>query len=774
MAKTPFLLILIFTVCCTSTKAQPKANIIPVPNKIDWKQGSFYFTKCTQLHFDKRDKELGNAIMPLVVKLKRAAAIDLLSSKKCADREVYVAIDKSISNEEGYKLNISKEKVEIKAQKPAGVFYAVQSLLQLLPESIESETRVSNINWAVPCVQVEDAPRLRYRGIMLDVSRNFMVTDSIKRMIDLLAMQKMNRLHWHLTDNEGWRFESKKYPKLTSIGAFRKGDIIDNKFTYDYKSKPHEKLYGGYYTQEQMRDIVQYAADRFITIIPEIEMPAHAQAAVAAYPELACLDSNGKAFPYPSNIQAEFCTRNETVNFLSNVLSEVMEIFPSKYIHIGGDEAEKLNWKTCKYCRQRMKEQGLNSVEDLQSDFINRIEKFVNSKGRSIIGWDEIMQGGLAPNAAVMSWTGVKPGIEAAKNSHYAAMTPLPYCYFDHAQSDAPGEPPSYYGLTMLSDVYNYEPVSQELNTQQAKYIMGAQGNLWTTYVPTAAIAEYMIFPRSTALAEVNWSSPSNKNFSDFTRRLLSYEKRLDQLKVNYSKHLYDIRVSNIKQENGKLVVELSGSENGNPIYFTLDGTIPNQNSPVYKQPVPITQSCTINAAVIINGNVRDLAIKSYILHKAVGKKGTLKTLPSYNKSGLDGWINGGLADDTRFNDYRNEDEERYNDDKWLGWENEEFNGTIDFGKAEEINKVTMRFFHNLPFGIMIPKSVTLQTSDDGINFKDQATQTISLPDSTGAVPLTFSLPALKSRFVRVIAQPFGKTPAGNYASLFIDEVIVE
>lgn len=773
--KNKFFLLIIILIAFFKTQAQVKNNIIPIPTKTEWKSGEFVFTSCTRVLFDKGNKKLNDAVIPLVSKFKKAASINLLSTARCTGRSVVsVSLNNSISNEEGYQLNISKQKVEIIAQKPAGVFYAIQSLLQLLPESIESSSFVNNIQWKVPCVQIEDAPRLIYRGIMLDVARYYMATDSIKRIIDLLAMQKMNRLQLHLTDNEGWRFESKKYPKLTSIGAYRKGSIIDNKFTYDYNSQPNQNLYGGYYTKEQMKDIVQYAASHFITIIPEIEMPAHAQAAIAAYPELACLDSNGHAFPYPQQIQNEFCTKDETINFLTNILSEVMEIFPSKYIHIGGDEVEKVNWKTCKYCQAIMKEQGLKNGQELQSYFIKRIEKFVNSKGRSIIGWDEIMEGGVAPNAAVMSWTGIKNGIEAAQNNHYVVMTPLPYCYFDHAQSDAPGEPPSYYGLTMLSNVYNYEPVSAELNTQQEKYIMGAQGNLWTTYIPTASIAEYMIFPRSTALAEVNWSKPEQKNYSDFLRRLDSYFKRLDMHHVNYSKHRFDIRLSNMVHANDKFTVALSGAENGNSIHYTTDGSTPNDQSPVYEQPIPVTQTCTINAVIIIDGRIVDLAKKSYILHKAVGKKGTLKTPPSYNKSGADGWINGSLADDTRFNDYRNEDEERYNDDKWLGWDNEDFNGTIDFGKQESINKVTMRFFHNVPFGIMIPKSVSLQTSDDGINFKNEATKTIQLPGSTGAVPLFFSLSNTTSRFIRIIAQPYGKTPVGNKASLFIDEVIVE
>jgi len=650
-------------------------------------------------------------------------------------------------------------------------------LLQLLPESIESSAFISNIQWEVPCVQIEDAPRFAYRGIMLDVSRHYMSADSVKRIIDLLAMQKMNRFHWHLTDGDGWRFESKKYPRLTEIGAYRKGSPINNKVTYDLNSKPNESIYGGFYTKQQMKDIVAYAQRRFITIVPEIEMPGHATAAIASYPFLSCLDSNGHLFPYPQQIQGVFCTKEETFTFLTNILSEVMEIFPGEFIHIGGDEVDKFNWKRCKYCQQRMKEEGLKNVDELQSYFIKRIEKFVNSKGRRIIGWDEIMEGGLAPNAAIMSWTGIKNGIEAAKRRRNVVMTPLPYCYFDHAQSDAPGEPDAYPGLTMLSNVYSYDPVPKGLNAGDAKYIIGAQGNLWTEYVPTVAKAEYMLFPRSTALAEVTWSQSAQKDYSDFLRRLDSYYKRLDMHQVNYSKHRFNIRLGDMKHVNGKFTIALSGAENGNSIYYTLDGSIPNKQSSVYKEPILLTHDFTITAAVIINGSIVDVTKKSYVLNKAVGKKGTLKTPPDYNsKSGLDGWINGSTANDNfiRFYDRRNEDEDRYNEDKWMGWDNKEFNGTIDFGKEESIKKVTIRFFHKIHSEIMIPKSVTLQTSDDGINFKDESTQIVKLPDSTGVVLVTFLFSNKASRFIRVIAQPYGQTPNGYPGWLYIDEVIVE
>lgn len=775
MKNKVFLLTLFLLSFFLETIAQLQNNIIPVPQKLEWGKGRFVFTSSTRLKFDSTNKPLNDAIAPLVHKFKTAASLDLLANARGKDQTVVeVSLSKSISSAEGYELVINPQKISIVAQQPAGAFYAVQTLLQLLPEQIEAPEPATHTGWQVPGVRIEDAPRFAYRGIMLDVSRHLMAVDSIKRIIDLLAMQKMNRFHWHLTDNDGWRFQSKKYPKLTQIGAYRKGSPVGNNITYDYNRLPNDSLYGGYYTQEQMKEVVQYAAERFITVIPEIEMPAHAMAAIASYPELACLAPDGKSFPYPQQIQGEFCTKDETLHFITDILSEVMEIFPSKYIHIGGDEAGMETWKTCRYCQQRMKDEKLQDVHALQSYFIKRVEKFVNSKGRSIIGWDEIMKGGVAPNAAVMSWTGIKNGVEAARKKHEVVMTPLPYCYFDHAQSDAPGEPEAYSGLIMLSNVYSYDPVPSGLQAPAATYIRGAQGNLWTEYVPTTAHAEYMLFPRSTALAEVTWSSPAKKSFPDFTRRLQAYFRRLDQHRVHYSRHLYDIRLSNLQQTNGRYVVTISGALNGAPVYYTLDGSTPSIQSPVYRKPISIAQSCTLQAAIIKDGQITDLATKEYRLHKAVGKKGTLQIKPDYVKSGINGWHNGSLCDNQRINDFRFEDETRYNDDTWIGWNDNKFDGTIDFGKPESIHKVTMRFFHNIPFGIMIPRSVVALISNDGIHFKQIATASIALPKGNGAVNSSILVPGLTARYLRIVAEPYGPTPAGNNAWLYVDEVIVE
>lgn len=753
-------------------------GIIPRPHYSVQKAGQFKFTKCTRLKYDEKNGQLANALTPLVKKMKIAAGIDIGGKQTgCSDRStIEIEIADSIENEEGYRLNVGTNKIHITAKTASGVYYAVQSLLQLLPAEIESTVLQPSVNWEIRNTVIRDAPRFKYRGVMLDVARHYMHVDSVKRLIDLLSMQKMNRLHWHLTDNDGWRFQSKKYPKLTEIGAYRKGSPIGNNVTYDYASKPDEALYGGYYTQEEMRDIVRYAADRFVTIVPEIEMPAHAAAAIAAYPFLSCLDSNGNAFPYPQQIQGEFCTKDQVFDFLNDILAEAMDIFPSKYIHIGGDEAEKENWKSCTHCKRRMESEGLKNVHELQSYFIRRIEKFVNSRGRNIIGWDEIMEGGIAPNAAVMSWTGVKNGMVAASKGHEVVMTPLPYCYFDHYQSDDPQEPLTYSGLTMLSNVYAYEPIPEGLARENERYILGAQGNLWTEYVPSAKKADYMLFPRSTALAEVNWSNPAHKNYDDFLMRLAAYKKRLDLHGVNYAKHMYDIRISDMEPAGGKFFVRVSGVPSNEIVRYTTDGTRPNQHSPIYKSPVAITRSCKFTAAVMRGGAIIDLADKDFVLHKGVGKRSSLRIAPSgsYHKGGLNNWHNGSLTDDVRINDVRYMDELRYNDDLWSCWPGEVFDGTIDFGVPENVSKVTVRFFHNIPHGAIIPKSVVVQVSNDGKQFTDVAVQKPEYPKNNGTVTVSMALAHQPFRYLRVIAEPYGKTPYGNKAWLFVDEVIVE
>jgi hexosaminidase len=763
--------------------AQNDTRIIPLPASVTTGKGNFRFSSSTTLAFKKKDEALQTALSPLIIKCRQAAGIDLLANKPGPERRrpslikdlpankssiIEVKIDKTISEPEGYHLIIQPEKISLSAATPVGIFYGVQSLLQLLPDAIEEISLQQGIDWTVPCVTIIDAPRFPYRGIMLDVARHYMPPEFIIKLIDLLAMQKMNRLHLHLTDSQGWRFESKKYPKLTQIGAWRKGTPLNT--TYDYDSRPADSLYGGFYTQDQLRVLVQYAATRFITIIPEIEMPAHSKSALAAYPEYACLDSTGKPFAYPAQIQDEYCTKDETFTFLTDILSEVMDVFPSTYIHVAGDEASKVNWRTCPICQKRMKEEGLKNVEQLQSYFITRIEKFVNSRGRSIIGWDEILQGGLAPNATVMSWTGIEGGIKAAQQHHTVIMTPGDYCYLDHYQSDAPGEPVAFGGLTTLSKTYSYDPIPKELTEEEAKYILGAQGNLWTEYVPTPAKAEYMIFPRAIALAEVDWTPQASRNYDHFVARLVQYIKRLDIYKVNYSRHLFDIRLDSRLNNAGETIVSLSGVSGKYQIHYTVDGSLPTSHSPLYTTPFIIRQSCTLTAAVLADNDILDQLKKSFVLHKATAKKVTLLTPPSkyYNKGGDAAWVNGSLGND-----------ERYNDDDWLGWEGQAFDGTIDFGTETLVSSLHTRFFHKPSAWIWMPRQLTVQVSADGVHFTTVATTNIAVPTQDGAIPVAINWPAASTRWLRIIADPYGLIPSGNTgeghdAWLFVDEMIVD
>jgi hexosaminidase len=408
----------------------------------------------------------------------------------------------------------------------------MQSIRQLLPPVIEKDSIKRDVNWAIPCVSIYDSPRYTYRGLMLDVCRHFMPVEFVKRYIDYLAYHKMNRFHWHLTDDQGWRIEIKKYPKLTSVGSFRDRTLIGH-----YSESPRKwkmERYGNFYTQEEIKEVVEYARKRFVTVIPEIEMPGHSLAALAAYPKLSCTGGPFEVSGIWGVFNDIYCTREENFKFLEDVLSEVIELFPSKYIHIGGDEAPKIRWSRCHACQERIKSEGLKNEQELQSYFIRRIEKFLQTKGKQIIGWDEILEGGLAPNATVMSWRGTEGGIAAAKQHHDVIMTPGHSVYLDHYQSKLAEEPIAIGGYLPLQKVYEYNPTPASLTDEEARHILGVQGNVWTEYIHTSANVEYMAFPRAAAIAESAWSPQSAKNYPDFLKRLDFLLLHYDAMGMNY------------------------------------------------------------------------------------------------------------------------------------------------------------------------------------------------------------------------------------------------
>ncbi len=537
-------LILMFVIAIISCSAsnyyfteKQFVNIIPKPNKIAVNKGEFVINSETKIISNDTSavnkyviNSLNNVLLRTVgYKLKIVSKVE--SETNCIKLNL---VENDFGNE-GYQLKIDETGITISGNY-AGLFYGVQTLLQLLPHEIFGTEKVDNLALKVPFVDIEDVPRFAWRGMHLDVGRHLFPIDFIKKYIDYLAFHKLNVFHWHLTEDQGWRIEIKKYPKLTEISAFRNETIVGHHSTNPQKFDGQK--YGGFFTQEEIKEVVKYASERFITVVPEIEMPGHAIAALAAYPELSCAGGPFDVRPSWGISDDIFCAGNEnTFEFLENVLSEVVELFPSKFIHIGGDEAPKTRWHECPKCQKRISGENLADEHELQSYFIQRIEKYLNSKGKEIIGWDEILEGGLAPNAAVMSWRGNSGGIEAAKQKHKVVMAPGTHCYFDHYQTEnKDNEPLSIGGFLPLEKVYSFNPIPSELTKEEAKFIIGAQANVWTEYMPNPKQVEYMAFPRMSALAEVVWTNNENKNFNDFLSRLEIQYKRFDAMKINYYK----------------------------------------------------------------------------------------------------------------------------------------------------------------------------------------------------------------------------------------------
>ncbi len=513
--------------------------LIPQPNKVELQKGSFTINKNTIIFAEKKSNEAAYLQQYIFenygLKLKVTHKIKYETNLITLWRSL--AVTQADSNLEAYKLNISNKNIVINSTGNAGFFYAIQTLIQLLPID-------RNAALTVPSLIINDVPRYQWRGMHLDCSRHFFTKQEVKKYIDYLAMYKLNVFHWHLVDDQGWRIEIKKYPLLTQIGSKRSATLI-GKPTFDVNGNPSPNdkydstLYQGFYTQNDVKEIVAYAKKRHITVVPEIEMPGHSLAALAAYPQFACNPGPFQTFSRWGVSDDVYCAGNdETFTFLENILTEVMQLFPSKYIHIGGDECVKTKWKACPKCQKRKADEHLEDEEALQSYFITRIEKMVNANGRQIIGWDEILEGGLAPNAAVMSWRGINGGIAAAKQKHFVVMSPGRPCYFDHYQSRAKDkEPVAIGGFNPLDSVYNYNPTPDSLNADEQKYIMGAQANVWTEYITTFSHVEYMSLPRMSALSEVLWTNTENKNYQSFMDRLKLHSAILDRMKANYAKH---------------------------------------------------------------------------------------------------------------------------------------------------------------------------------------------------------------------------------------------
>jgi hexosaminidase len=585
--------------------------IIPIPADMDAGRGEFALTAETGIALSHPDdselrelvdrwaanlRELSGFPLPILDAEEAGGGklirIELTGFPKDAPTEVAAGMGLPGTGAERYELEVRSRGIQLEAPGKAGVFYGLQTLSQLIP-GLGSPSP-----WTIPAVEIEDVPRFAYRGMHLDVGRHFFPVPFIKRYIDLLSTYKMNVFHWHLTEDQGWRLEIRGYPRLTEVGSCRAETIVEKNFD-PFVGDGVE--YCGFYTQDEAREIVEYARERFITVMPEIELPGHSVAALAAYPEFACTPGPFEVSTRWGVTQDIYCPIEETFSFLEDVLTEVMEIFPSPYIHIGGDEAPKRAWEESALAQEVIRREGLADEEELQSWFIRRIERFLNAHGRRLMGWDEILEGGLAPDATVMSWRGMAGGIQAAREGHDVVMTPTGYAYFDYYQGDTVQEPLAIGGLTPLERVYAFEPVPAELSSAEARHVLGAQGNVWTEYIETTEYLEYMAFPRALALSEVVWSPSSQRDWGAFTQRLSSNLPRLEAQGVNFRiPDVLGLEVDRLSLEDSVLV-ELSGAVTGGEIRYTLDGTEPGPSSSRYEGPflMPVDEDGTVVSARI-------------------------------------------------------------------------------------------------------------------------------------------------------------------------------
>ncbi|WP_028871852.1 beta-N-acetylhexosaminidase [Psychroserpens burtonensis] len=757
-----FVFITFLSNCKTEDYATEIPQIIPAPNTLTINEGYFLLDSTIGIAYDDNFKISGDFLRKY---LQKGSTIELTDSN-----DIQFKLDDTIENPEGYQLDIQPSAIIIKAKTDQGAFYAVQTLRQLLPPEFENGS-FSEENLSIQCITITDAPEFQYRGMHLDVGRHMFSVDFIKQYIDALALLKMNTFHWHLTEDQGWRIEIKKYPKLQDIAAYRNETLIGH-----YSDQPHQfdgKRYGGFYTQEEVKAIVAYAQARHVTVIPEIELPGHAQAAISAYPNLGCTGEQVNVATKWGVFEHIYCSKEETFEFLEDVLDEVVTLFPSEYIHIGGDEAPKTNWKTCDQCQNRIKEEGLKDEHELQNYFITRIEKHLNSKGKKIIGWDEILEGGLAPNATVMSWRGTKGAIEAAKQKHNVIMTPTSHCYFDYYQSTNPNEPTAIGGFLPLEKVYNFNPIPSELSVRASKYILGAQGNIWTEYMPTEDQVEYMAFPRMFAMSEVVWSQNENKDYPDFIKRVEHFNKRLDVLDINYANHLYEIE-GKLISKNNKNYYQLSTTLADKIIYYTTDGSPVNLLSSVYDKPIPIKENTKIIAAVFdTEKRLGSVFYETINYHKAVGATITINKTAhkSYSGSGPEGLINGILGSDSRYGDHQ-----------WLGFWGEDIEITIDLVEEIEVKSIETRFYNGNGQWIYAPNEVDIEfILDDGSRVTDKIKVENQENKTLANINYKFVTPKKLDIKVKTIILnipnygiiPDGKQGAGQKAWTFIDEIIL-
>ena len=757
--------------CASGGKTETEdCPILPRPQQVDKQQGQYVMRGEQTVAFPDSSagahtvfRYLSEALRPAGISLKQVAP------------EAKASIRWSFSDqlaEEAYTLTITPEAISICSSPSAkGLFYGVQSLLQLLPPSAWDTKQKPAESYQLPAMNLTDAPRFAYRGAMMDVGRNFLPKEAVLKMLDLMAFYKLNSFHFHLTDDQGWRIEIKKYPRLTEKGAYRKQTQVGHcDYYFPRRYDGIEKR--GFYTQDEIREIVRYAADRFITVIPEIEMPGHSSAALACYPELSC--GLGKTYvvrDYYDVFDEVYCPKEHTFRFLEDVLTEVIDLFPSHYIHIGGDECPKKAWKKCSHCQALMKQLNLPDESALQSWFIHRIEKFVNSRGRDIIGWDEILEGGLAPRATVMSWRGEAGGIEAARQQHSVIMTPGEYCYFDFYQEDPEEAPLAIGGYLPLDKVYSYNPLPGELTAEEQKYIIGVQANIWGEYIQTPDYFEYMTFPRLIAMSEVQWTQPERKDFASFARRLDHEFERLGYRGVNACRHFYNVLIEGgWKEEKKNFEVDLHTLCPDADIRYAIGDSVITPSSARYEHPIVLTEEATVYAQAFRQGKpLGNVTRRTFAVNKATGCRYACTPAAEWEYTQEDTGLTDGVRGYAK------------NLRCWGRLGQDTARVTLTLHQTDTLREVRFASVWRPANELWPPRVVRVSVSTDGQQFTTVGEQALTYdfsPTEGTRYPVTIHFSPVKAAYLQVEWLPTERCPKGyfnegNPCKLAIDELEV-
>lgn len=762
------LVIISITIFSGCTSENTRKFITPNPSEILEGKGVFTFPNKFKISVENKEQEECAELFASLIENSKNYFSEINENDPNAD--IFLCTDKSILNE-GYSLDISSNKIIIKSSSLSGFYYAFQTLRLLLSSGIEKvNSDVKDLS--VPCSKIIDSPRFEYRGLMLDVARYFMPLSDVKQLIDCMSILKLNKLHIHFTDDTGWRLEIKKYPKLTEVGAWRvdRGNIP----FYERRNQleGEDATLGGFYTQEEIKEMVSYASERHVEIIPEIDVPAHSCAALASYPELSCPNVNKKITVLPGlggrDTEIIYCAGNEkTFEFLFDVIDEVSALFPSKYIHMGGDEANKFYWRTCPLCRKRMADEGISEVEDLQGYFMNRINEHIRIKNKIMIGWDELTNSSVPEDAIVMGWQGFgNAALKAASEGHKFIMTPARLLYLIRYQGPQWFEPLTYFGNNLMKDIYFYEPVQNTWETNYSDLLLGVQASMWTEFCNSTDDVMYQVFPRLVALAEVAWCKKGFKNWDIFQQALDNYLAHLDSKGVIYARSMYNIQHKSVPSGNG-IKLSLESERTDVDIRYTTDGTVPSSESNIYSDTLFFSSSTVLNAATFKNGT---LIGKPLVLDLQFNKA-TGKYIKGHNKD--ESLLTNGVRGSLRQSDF-----------EWCTWSHPVTTFVLDLQKQETINNITLSFLTNYGMGVHKPRSLKIEVSDDDKDYNIFDTRTFSdseiFKEGNFIEDISFKPRNVKSRYVRFTFDAAGIIPdyhfmrPGQVSKFYIDEISIE